>query len=134
VIIGSQIVTTLGNAKEGERGRAVQDYCSQICGRTGGEYNNTNGLTREVGIVETMKSANEPNGDTVNGISGHQVQVDKVITDADVPSEPGLADQLDALNSSTNGSTPNPDAIPSRFGQFGGQYVPESLMDCLAEL
>jgi len=24
--------------------------------------------------------------------------------------------------------------IPSRFGEFGGQYVPESLMDCLSEL
>ncbi|RMY51310.1 hypothetical protein D0864_14419 [Hortaea werneckii] len=24
--------------------------------------------------------------------------------------------------------------MPSRFGQFGGQYVPESLMDCLAQL
>ncbi|KAI9854263.1 MAG: tryptophan synthetase [Trichoglossum hirsutum] len=26
------------------------------------------------------------------------------------------------------------DATPSRFGEFGGQYVPESLIDCLAEL
>ncbi|KAF8891219.1 bifunctional tryptophan synthase TRP1 [Infundibulicybe gibba] len=25
-------------------------------------------------------------------------------------------------------------ALPSRFGQFGGQYVPEALVDCLAEL
>ena len=24
--------------------------------------------------------------------------------------------------------------IPERFGEFGGQYVPESLMDCLSEL
>jgi tryptophan synthase len=24
--------------------------------------------------------------------------------------------------------------MPTRFGEFGGQYVPESLMDCLAEL
>jgi tryptophan synthase len=24
--------------------------------------------------------------------------------------------------------------LPSRFGAFGGQYVPESLVDCLAEL
>ncbi len=26
------------------------------------------------------------------------------------------------------------EVVPSRFGEFGGQYVPESLMDCLAEL
>lgn len=133
VVIGSQIVTTLGGAKQGERGKAVQEYCSQITGRTVGEFNTTNGLTREVGIVETMNAAQEPNAAT-NGVNGHQVQVDKVITDADVPSEPGLADQLDALNSATNGTAPNPNAIPARFGQFGGQYVPESLMDCLAEL
>lgn len=130
VVIGSQIVTTLGNAKVGERAKAVQEYCSEITGRKVGEFNNTNGVTREVGIVETMSSAKEPNGTT----NGQQVHVDKVITDADVPSEPGLADQLDALNSATNGTTPNPEAIPAQFGQFGGQYVPESLMDCLAEL
>ncbi|KAK5303237.1 anthranilate synthase / indole-3-glycerol phosphate synthase [Exophiala xenobiotica] len=133
VVIGSQIVLELGKAKEGERANAVREYCSQITGRKVGEFNDSNGLTREVGIVETMDAAKEPNA-TTNGLNGHQVQVDKVITDADVPSEPGLADQLDALNSATNGTTPNPDAIPAQFGQFGGQYVPESLMDCLAEL
>ncbi|KIV98263.1 tryptophan synthase [Exophiala mesophila] len=134
VVIGSQIVTELGKAEKGQRAAAVQAYCSQITGRSVGAFNATDGLTREVGIVETMASAKEPNGNTVNGLDGHQVQVDRVITDADVPAEPGLADQLDALNSDTNGSAPNPDAIPARFGQFGGQYVPESLMDCLAEL
>lgn len=133
VVIGSQIVTTLANAKEGGGAKAVEEYCSQITGRRVGLYNDTNGLTREVGIVETMNAAKEPNAST-NGLHGQQVHVDKVITDADVPSEPGLADQLDALNSATNGSEPNPEAIPAQFGQFGGQYVPESLMDCLAEL
>lgn len=130
VVIGSQIVITLGNAPPGQGAKAVEEYCAEISGRRGGKHNQTNGLTREVGIVETMAVAQEPNG--VNGHAG--VQVDKVVTDADVPSEPGLADQLDALNSSTNGSKPDSSAIPARFGQFGGQYVPESLMDCLAEL
>lgn len=135
VVIGSQIVTTLGNAPKGKAAEAVKEYVSQICGRKPGEFNETNGLTREVGMVETMNSAKEPNGDTVNGLNGEKVHVDEVITDADRPdSEAGLADQLDALNSSTNGTTPNPEAVPARFGQFGGQYVPESLMDCLAEL
>ncbi len=130
VVIGSQIVTTLGNAAPGEGAKAVEEYCAHISGRQGGKHNQANGVTREVGMVETMSAAQEP-----NGVNGHStVRVDKVITDADVPSEPGLADQLDALNSTTNGSSPNPSAIPARFGQFGGQYVPESLMDCLAEL
>ncbi|KIX06393.1 tryptophan synthase [Rhinocladiella mackenziei CBS 650.93] len=130
VVIGSQIVTTLGHAKEGERAKAVQEYCAQITGRKAGDFNDTNGMAKAGGTAETMTAAKEPN----SAANGSRVKVDKVITDADVPSEPGLADQLDALNSSTNGTAPNPDAIPARFGQFGGQYVPESLMDCLAEL
>lgn len=131
-VIGSQIVNVLSDAKPGQGAKAVEDYCSEVSGRKPGIHNNTNGITREVGIVETMDAAKEPNG--TGGLNGHQVQPDEVITDADVPEGPGLADQLDALNSATNGKTPNPSAIPARFGQFGGQYVPESLMDCLAQL
>jgi tryptophan synthase len=133
VVIGSQIVTTIGQAPKGGAAKAVQDYCSQITGRTVGDKNPADTNTREVGIVETMASAKEPNEATVNGLNGHKVTVDEVITDNDRKG-PGLADQLDALNSTTNGSAPNPSAIPARFGQFGGQYVPESLMDCLSEL
>ncbi|GAM84601.1 hypothetical protein ANO11243_025970 [Dothideomycetidae sp. 11243] len=116
VVIGSQIITTLANASEGQGAQAVQDYCSKITGRTG----HVNGTTREVGIVETMSEAKEPNG----------VHVDGVVRDSDVPSGPGLADQIDALNSDST----EPNILPMRFGEFGGQYVPESLMDCLREL
>ncbi|KAF2154224.1 tryptophan synthase-like protein [Myriangium duriaei CBS 260.36] len=116
VVIGSQIITTLANAQAGQGAKAVEKYCSEITGRT----NQVNGTTREVGVVETMHEAKEPNG----------VHVDAVVRDADVPNEPGLADQIDALN--TDGG--DPAAIPMRFGEFGGQYVPESLMDCLREL
>lgn len=116
VVIGSQIVTVLGQARAGEGAKAVEEYCSSITGRHPGQ----NGLTREVSITEALAEAKEPNG----------VSIDKVITDANIDG-PGLTDQIDALN--TNGSADQP-AIPSRFGEFGGQYVPESLMDCLAEL
>jgi tryptophan synthase len=30
--------------------------------------------------------------------------------------------------------TSDPVALPARFGSYGGQYVPEALVDCLAEL
>ncbi|KAK3117419.1 anthranilate synthase / indole-3-glycerol phosphate synthase [Teratosphaeriaceae sp. CCFEE 6253] len=46
---------------------------------------------------------------------------------------PGLVDQLEALNTS-DPDEKDPELMPSRFGEFGGQYVPESLMDCLSEL
>ncbi|KAF2185231.1 tryptophan synthase-like protein [Zopfia rhizophila CBS 207.26] len=117
VVIGSQIVNVLGDAVPGEGAKAVQEYCSNITGRNFSQ----NGTTREVGIVETMAEAKEPNG----------VTVDKVITDADTEAGPGLADQIEALNSDGFSSE---HALPPRFGEFGGQYVPESLMDCLAEL
>jgi tryptophan synthase len=118
VVIGSQIVTTLGEAPTGQGAKKVEEYLTQITGRKVGEHSGTNDITREIGIVETVSAAKEPNGTQADG---NHVHVDKVITDDDVPSEPGLADQLDALNSATNGTSPNPAAIPARFGQFGGQ-------------
>ncbi|KAF2205636.1 tryptophan synthase-like protein [Delitschia confertaspora ATCC 74209] len=114
VVIGSQIINVLGNAAPGEGAKEVQKYCSEITGR------DTNKTTREVGIVETMAEAAEPNG----------VHVDKVITN-ESNSTPGPLDQIEALNSD---APTNENALPARFGEFGGQYVPESLMDCLAEL
>ena len=133
VVIGSQIVTVLGEAENGQGAKKVQEYCTEITGRHVDSSQQTNGHTREIDVGEAIDAAKEPNGDT-NGVNGHQVHVDEVIRDEDVPDEPGPADQLDALNSTTNGTIANPDAIPARFGEFGGQYVPESLMDCLAEL
>ena len=45
-------------------------------------------------------------------------------------SRPKSGDDL-IQNGSASSDTP---ALPHRFGQFGGQYVPESLFDCLVEL
>ncbi|KAE8448787.1 anthranilate synthase / indole-3-glycerol phosphate synthase [Mollisiaceae sp. DMI_Dod_QoI] len=118
VVIGSQIITTLAEAPAGQGAKAVEEYCAKV----GGRRNAPNGgLTREVGIVETMDAAHEPNGD--------KVHVDGIIKENG--SGAGLADQIEALN--TNGPV-DPAALPARFGEFGGQYVPESLMDCLSEL
>ena len=119
VVIGSQIVNVLSDAPPGQGAKAVEEYCSTITGRRF----NRDDTTREVGIVETLAEAREPDN----------VTVDKVITNADTEDGPGLADQLEALNASEH-SEPNGQATPARFGEFGGQYVPESLMDCLAEL
>jgi tryptophan synthase len=118
VVIGSQIITTLSEAPAGQGAKAVEEYCAQVCGRRNAP---NGGLTREVGIVEAIDGAQEPNGDNVH--------VDGIIRENG--KEPGLVDQIEALN--TDGPV-DPAAIPARFGEFGGQYVPESLMDCLSEL
>jgi tryptophan synthase len=114
VVIGSQIITTIANAPAGQAATKVKEYCASISGR------GSDTTTREVGIGEAIQEAKEPDG----------VHVDGVITKPST-NGPGLVDQIEALN--TNGSA-DPKAVPSRFGEFGGQYVPESLMDCLAEL
>lgn len=118
VVIGSQIITTLKDSPAGEGAKNVEEYCAEVCGRRNAP---NEVLKREVGIVETVAAAGEPNG---------EVTVDGVIRDED-RSGPGLADQLEALNTD---EPVDPESIPQRFGEFGGQYVPESLMDCLREL
>ncbi|KAI1245381.1 anthranilate synthase / indole-3-glycerol phosphate synthase [Eutypa lata] len=109
VVIGSQIVTTLMKAEPGQGAKAVEEYCAYVCGRTSDPQQE---LTREVGVIEALSAAKEP--------SGENVTVSGVVTQDDSD----LVAQLAAMHGK----------IPDRFGEFGGQYVPESLMDCLSEL
>jgi tryptophan synthase len=110
VVVGSQIVTTLANAPPGQGAVAVREFCAEIGGRRNGPDGGLEGGT------------GEKNGSSgiVNGISSAR----------DTDAEAGLADQIEALNTDDSGLK---DAT-ARFGEFGGQYVPESLMDCLSEL
>lgn len=114
VVIGSQIVTTLQKAEPGKLAQSVQEYCAYVSGRSGETE-----LTREVGVIEAVANAREPNGEdvTVNGI----IKADGAIS---VEDDAALVAELAALHGK----------IPERFGEFGGQYVPEALMDCLSEL
>ncbi|KAI1087312.1 tryptophan synthetase [Rostrohypoxylon terebratum] len=107
VVIGSEIVTTLQKAEPGNGAKAVEEYCAYVCGRTAQE------TTREVGVIEAIGAAKQP--------SGEDVTVNGVISEHD---DAALVAQLAALHGK----------IPERFGEFGGQYVPESLMDCLSQL
>jgi tryptophan synthase len=119
VVIGSQIITEISNAPPGKEGETVERYCRMVTGKNSG----TNGLTREVGIVEAVAEAKEPNGSLA--------QADEVITASQTNGHTNdLVDQLEMLNADDT----DPDALPMRFGEFGGQYVPESLVDCLSEL
>ncbi|KJZ72023.1 Tryptophan synthase [Hirsutella minnesotensis 3608] len=113
VVVGSQIVSTIQKATVGGESKDVQEYCAYLCGR------GQNGTTREIGLVEAVNVAQEP--------SGESVTVNAVVTDEDrmtAEQDRALVAQLAALHGK----------IPERFGEFGGQYVPESLMDCLSQL
>jgi tryptophan synthase len=120
VVIGSQIITVLGQAPAGQRPQAIKEYCSTITGRTvERKLVPEEPTTREVGLGEAVATAQEPTN----------VHTDAVVSGgADGPAA-GLVDQLEALN-----ETGDPSRIPMRFGEFGGQYVPEALMDCLSQL
>jgi tryptophan synthase len=112
VVIGSQIITTLQKAEPGQGPKAVEEYCAMVSGRSSSAGEE---LTHEVGIIEAINGAKQPNGDdvTVNGvITEHEHDDDDLVA------------QLAALHGK----------IPDRFGEYGGQYVPESLMDCLSQL
>ena len=113
VVVGSQIITTIKNAEPGQALSDIEKYCAYLSGRDSDDSN-----TREVGLVEAVAGAKEP--------SGENVTVSGTVTDADITAEEdtALVAQLAALHGK----------IPERFGEFGGQYVPESLMDCLSQL
>ncbi|KAG5927531.1 anthranilate synthase / indole-3-glycerol phosphate synthase [Claviceps africana] len=116
VVVGSQVIHTLQKAAPGQGPSDVEKYCSYLCGRDSLPQDS---ITREVGVVEAISAAKPPSGD--------EVTVDAVVTDGDritAEQDSALVAQLAALHGK----------IPERFGEFGGQYVPESLMDCLSQL
>lgn len=113
VVVGSQIVITIQRAAVGQEAEEVERYCAHLCGHGGGDG------TREVDIAEAIAEVEGPNG--------HDVTVSAIVTDDDrisADQDGALVAQLAALHGK----------IPERFGEFGGQYVPESLMDCLSQL
>jgi tryptophan synthase len=119
VVIGSQIITEISKAAPGEEGQTVERYCRMVTGNNGG----TNGLTCEVGIVEALAEAKE--------LNGYLTQADKIVTASETNGHMNdLVDQLEELNANDT----DPNTLPMWFGEYGGQYVPESLVDCLAEL
>ncbi|KAL8810177.1 MAG: hypothetical protein Q9200_002784 [Gallowayella weberi] len=120
VVIGSQIVITLASAPQGEGAKKVEEFCSEITGRK---------VSHE--ISDEVTHIQQKEDSMINGYDSHkdQAQPTDVINQGSNGTGPGLADELEALNMNNGAAT-----VPSRFGEFGGQYVPESLMDCLAEL
>ncbi len=112
VAVGSHIITTLSKAADGDKFKAIEEYCAYLTGRKDSPAQET---TREVGVIEAVSAAREPTGTaTVNG----------VVTDQDQDQDTKLVAELASMHGK----------IHDRFGEFGGQYVPESLMDCLSEL
>ncbi|EJP69265.1 Tryptophan synthase [Beauveria bassiana] len=104
VVVGSQIITTIGNAPSGQICDSVQKFCSDLCGRS----------------VEQIAA-------DASNVAAQDIQnSEATLADATITPEKDkeLVAQLAAMHA----------RIPDRFGEFGGQFVPESLMDCLSQL
>ncbi|KAF2763815.1 tryptophan synthase [Teratosphaeria nubilosa] len=153
VVIGSQIITTIGKAGPGQGAKAVEEYCYGITQRRNPQVSQTNGHANGELNGHGISTNANPHGDGSGWIKQQNAEAPKDISTEDPTQKPaneahpangtvhvngvvteskgpGLADQLEALNTEEK----DPELMPSRFGQFGGQYVPESLMDCLAQL
>jgi len=92
VVIGSQIVTVIKQAGEGNEALAVRKYLQEVLGRSDLGNGASNGEKILMG-----------NGESHNM---EEPTVDGVIKEGEHGTEPGLADQLEALNME---DPPNPE-------------------------
>lgn len=123
VVIGSRIITLL-EENEDQPTSKIEEYCAEVSG-----LHSKSGENREVGMVETIDVA----------LNKDEVTPSAVITDDDIKKDglENLGDQFAAMGGNLPANKPKTNGhvvIPGRFGEFGGQYVPESLVDCLSEL
>ncbi|KDN44734.1 putative tryptophan synthase [Tilletiaria anomala UBC 951] len=117
VVIGSRLVAVLKDAQpattEG-RAAAARQYCEEITGKLEG------GIQRQKPLLSIRDVINMPDSVPVP-------KVDVVTTNGHTNGKPipGFDMTLDSETGTLR---------PPRFGKFGGQYVPEALYECHAEL
>ncbi|CAG7925907.1 unnamed protein product [Penicillium olsonii] len=97
VVIGSQIIMLIGEARPGTEPQVVKEYCLQVAGRT-----------QESVVIHPLIECIKPIAP--NSTGNHQAE------------SPSTEESYAFKDEHT------------RFGKFGGQYVPEILMECLTEL
>ncbi|TPX62933.1 tryptophan synthase [Powellomyces hirtus] len=108
VVIGSKIITTLKEAEKAHRATKVREFASGITGRT-------------------VLRPEEPNQDDDEY---HLAAVKEAATGLAAVKE-ATVDKVKALSSSAVAAVKG---LAARFGDFGGQYAPEALVDCLEEI
>lgn len=104
VVIGSRLVTVIKESPAGQVAQKVNEYCREIS------------LKGQPPKLRTPR----PSQTKVDGATDTKLTT-PVINEGN--GGPPVAN-----------SASEPTVLPARFGQFGGQYVPESLVDCLVEL
>lgn len=110
VVIGSRIISIIKEAgSEDKIPAALEEYCKEVA---------------QPGSAPLKKPIPH-----ANGANGGE-KVDHV--EAAIPVPP--SDSLKTIQPGEQAEKEADTALPARFGAFGGQYVPESLVDSLAEL
>ncbi|KAJ5655839.1 tryptophan synthase [Penicillium longicatenatum] len=115
VVIGSKIITVVRDAEPGTGAEKVKEYCMYVSGRKEARNIEVPASTATATATATPTSSPSSAG-ILTPSSGH--------SSAGETHEPT---QTNTLETSTADNY-------MRFGQFGGQYVPEALMECLLEL
>lgn len=107
VVIGSRLITILKEAPKGQVSAAARKFCAEI------SLKDTT-ITRSVDLPEAVVKA---------APTFPVIKPDAVVN--------GNGKPVNGLDATITGDG---EVMPPRFGEFGGQYVPEALVDCLVEL
>ncbi|CAH7675910.1 tryptophan synthase beta chain [Phakopsora pachyrhizi] len=110
VVIGSKLIQTLKENQGPDEAQAVKKFCIEVCG----------------GVERRSRSL------AVNGYLLQRTNsTDSTIVNVSTPAVTPAATPALELNPQYQIGK---DSMPYRFGEYGGQYVPEALVSCFAEL
>ncbi|KAG9014615.1 tryptophan synthetase [Tulasnella sp. JGI-2019a] len=126
VVIGSRIVSIIKNAPTGKVPETVREYCAEISHK---DKRTTKQLEQHPTGADSL--ATRASTLASNVISGNGASTSAPIVPPALPIPPAggpVPTSTDTL------AVTEPTILPARFGQFGGQYVPEALVESLAEL
>jgi len=136
VVVGSKIIEILKrNPGEGAV-KAVQEFCEGLSGgkagrpRKGPLKSAMSHLTSQLSNLVTNGTSHP----STNGTTSHPSTNGNSHPSSNGTSHPSTNG---TSHTSKNGTSELPTpatSLPYRFGEFGGQYVPEALVDCLLEL
>ena len=133
VVIGSKIVSLIKEAQRGNIPDTIRLYCKEISGA--GHANEPKAFSHDIGLIDPIDITK------IDAVSGSVATTPRSEGEAK-----GLVDELDRrkkklINDGKENTVSRYQVLaltgqklPARFGEFGGQYVPESLFDCLVEL
>lgn len=130
VVIGSRLVSVIKSAPAGKLADTVREYCSEIS-QNGVEEKKKKlegTPTEKSGVQSITAKVSELASNVING-NGTSDGAPDVASPLPIPPADGqIPTSADTL------LVTEPAVLPGRFGPFGGQYVPEALVESLAEL